>query len=48
MLFEGMTIRGINNPGGDREAIGDVLASTLRFLLSDWSMASAPDGSVGP
>jgi AcrR family transcriptional regulator len=33
MLFEGMTMRGVNNPGGDREAIARVLRSALRHLL---------------
>jgi AcrR family transcriptional regulator len=33
MLFEGMTMRGVNNPGGDRKAIARVLRSTLRHLM---------------
>jgi AcrR family transcriptional regulator len=33
MLFEGMAARGVNNPGSDREAIGEVLRAVLRNLL---------------
>lgn len=35
MLFDGMSVRGVNNPQGDRAAIGRVLRSTLRHLLSE-------------
>ncbi len=35
MLFEGMVIRGVNNPCADRKAIGEVLGSVLRHLLAD-------------
>ena len=35
MLFEGMTMRGVNNPKGDRAAIARVLRSALRHLLSE-------------
>ncbi|TAJ71514.1 MAG: TetR/AcrR family transcriptional regulator [Phenylobacterium sp.] len=35
MLFEGMTMRGVNNPDGDRQAIARVLRSTLRHLLAE-------------
>jgi AcrR family transcriptional regulator len=35
MLFEGMTMRGVNNPDGDRHAIARVLRSTLRHLLAE-------------
>ena len=35
MLFEGMLIRSVNNPGSDQAAIADVLRSTLRHLLVD-------------
>ena len=35
MLFEGMTMRGVNNPAGDRKAIARVLRSTLRHLLAE-------------
>lgn len=34
MLFEGMSVRGVNNPGADREAITRVLQATVRRLLS--------------
>jgi AcrR family transcriptional regulator len=33
MLFEGMAIRGVNNPASDRAAIGEVLREVLRHLL---------------
>jgi AcrR family transcriptional regulator len=33
MLFEGMAVRGVNNPAPDRAAIGEVLRSILRHLL---------------
>lgn len=36
MVFEGMLIRGVNNPDSDRAAIAEVLRSTLRQLLVDW------------
>jgi AcrR family transcriptional regulator len=35
MLFEGMTMRGVNNPDGDRKAIARVLRSALRHLLAE-------------
>jgi len=35
MLFEGMVIRGVNNPGANRQAMGAVLGSVLRHLLTD-------------
>jgi len=34
MLFEGLAVRGVNNPGGDRAAIAAVLRSVLKHLLS--------------
>jgi AcrR family transcriptional regulator len=33
MLFEGMAVRALNNPGADRAAIVEVLRSVLRHLL---------------
>jgi AcrR family transcriptional regulator len=33
MLFDGMAVRGVNNPGADRAAIGEVLRAVLRHLL---------------
>jgi AcrR family transcriptional regulator len=33
MVFEGMLIRSVNNPGSDQAAIAEVLRSTLRHLL---------------
>jgi AcrR family transcriptional regulator len=33
MLFDGMSIRGVSNPGADREAIARVLRATVQRLL---------------
>jgi AcrR family transcriptional regulator len=33
MLFDGMAVRGVNNPAADREAIAEVLRTVLRHLL---------------
>ena len=33
MLFEGMSVRGVNNPGSDRAAIAEVLRSVIRQVL---------------
>ena len=41
MLFEGMTVRGVNNPGADRAAIAEVLRSVLRNLLAETPSALA-------
>jgi hypothetical protein len=35
MLFDGMAMRGVNNPAGDREAIRQVLRVVLQHLLVD-------------
>ncbi|MGH6964746.1 MAG: TetR/AcrR family transcriptional regulator [Phenylobacterium sp.] len=35
MLFDGMAMRGVNNPAGDREAIRQVLRAVLQHLLVD-------------
>jgi len=35
MLFEGMAVRGVNNPDSDRAAISEVLRSVLSHLLAD-------------
>jgi AcrR family transcriptional regulator len=35
MVFEGMLVRSVNNPGADQAAIAEVLRSTLRHLLVD-------------
>jgi AcrR family transcriptional regulator len=35
MLFDGMVMRSVNNPGGDRSAIGGIIGSVIRHLLSD-------------
>lgn len=42
MIFDGMVTRAVNNPDGDRTAIGAVLRSVMRFLLSDKPIAEAP------
>jgi len=34
MLFDGMIVRGVNNPGADRQAIARVLRPVLRLLLA--------------
>jgi AcrR family transcriptional regulator len=33
MLFDGMAVRGVNNPSGDRAAISKILGSVMRYLL---------------
>jgi AcrR family transcriptional regulator len=33
MLFDGMAMRGVNNPAGDREAIREILRIVVRHLL---------------
>lgn len=35
LLFEGLSVRGVNNPGSDREAVAKVLRSVLRHLLTE-------------
>ena len=45
MLFEGMAIRGVNNPDSDRAAIGEVLRSVLRRLLADPCAPTGQDPS---
>jgi AcrR family transcriptional regulator len=35
MVFEGMVVRGLNNPDGDRAAIAQLLSSVIRRLLTD-------------
>jgi hypothetical protein len=35
MLFDGMVMRAVNNPAGDREAIAEVLRSVVRYLLCE-------------
>ncbi|WP_332764133.1 TetR/AcrR family transcriptional regulator [Phenylobacterium sp.] len=46
MLFEGMVIRGVNNPSANRQAMGEVLGSVLRHLLTDCALPPAkPDNS---
>ena len=35
MLFDGMIMRGVNHPEGDKAAICDVMRSVIRHLLSD-------------
>lgn len=42
MLFDGMAMRGVNNPAGDRQAIREVLRIVLRHLLVE-----RPDDPAG-
>jgi AcrR family transcriptional regulator len=35
MLFDGMAVRGVNNPSGDRAAISRVLGAVMRHLLAE-------------
>ncbi len=35
MLFEGLSVRGVNNPGSDREAVAKVLRSVLRHIMTE-------------
>lgn len=35
MLFDGMIVRGVNNPGADRQAIARVLRPVMRKLLAE-------------
>ena len=35
MLFDGMVMRAVNNPEGDRKALGAVMRSVIRHVLSD-------------
>jgi AcrR family transcriptional regulator len=35
MLFDGMAVRGVNNPSGDRAAISKVLGAVMRHLLAE-------------
>jgi AcrR family transcriptional regulator len=46
MLFEGMAVRGLNNPASDRTAIGEVLRAMLRHLLVE--MPCKPGDSTAP
>jgi len=46
MLFDGMAVRGVNNPAADRDAIGKVLGSVLRHLLAE--MPCEPAGPTLP
>ena len=42
MLFDGMAMRAVNNPDGDRSEIGRVLKAVMRLLLSDQPLDKAP------
>ncbi|MDB5436975.1 MAG: TetR family transcriptional regulator [Phenylobacterium sp.] len=46
MLFEGMAVRGVNNPATDRAAIGEVLRSILRHLLVEAAREPAPQPGI--
>ncbi|MBS0412194.1 MAG: TetR/AcrR family transcriptional regulator [Proteobacteria bacterium] len=41
MLFDGMAMRAVNNPDGDRSEIGRVLKAVMAFLLSDQPLSPA-------
>lgn len=41
MLFDGMAVRGVNNPGADREAIAEVMRAVIRYLLVEGARAPA-------
>jgi AcrR family transcriptional regulator len=45
MLFEGMAVRGVNNPGADRAAIGKVLREVLRHLLVEMPCQAEGSGA---
>ena len=47
MLFDGMVMRAVNNPDGDREAIASVMRSAIRHLLSDQSLLTAKAEGCG-
>jgi AcrR family transcriptional regulator len=40
MLFDGMMVRAVNNPDGDKPAIGQILQATIRRLLSSEPLIS--------
>ncbi|HEX7761273.1 MAG TPA: TetR/AcrR family transcriptional regulator [Caulobacteraceae bacterium] len=42
MVFDGMAMRAVNNPGGDRGEIARVLEAVMGFLLSDQPLEKAP------
>lgn len=42
MLFDGMAMRAVNNPGGDRSEISRVLKAVMGFVLSDQPLEKAP------
>jgi AcrR family transcriptional regulator len=46
MLFDGMAVRGVNNPGADRAAMGKILGAVLRHLLAE--MPCEPAGPTLP
>ncbi len=42
MLFDGMAMRAVSNPDGDRSEIGRVLKAVMGLLLSDQPLEKAP------
>jgi hypothetical protein len=46
MLFDGLAIRAVNNPEGDRAAIDAVMRSVIRHLVSDAPLLDADAKAV--
>jgi len=48
MMFDGLAIRAISHPDGDREAIDAVMRSVIRHLISDQPLLTDEAGSACP
>ena len=46
MIFDGMAVRGVNNPSGDRAAISKILSAVMRHLLTE--LPCEPGGPTIP
>jgi len=46
MLFDGMIMRAVNHPEGDKAAIGEVMRSVIRHLLSDQPLLKGAGGET--
>ena len=46
MLFDGMIMRAVNHPEGDKAAIGEVMRSVIRHLLSDQPLLKGGAGEA--
>ena len=46
MLFDGMIMRAVNHPEGDKAAIGEVMRSVIRHLLSDQPLLKGETGEA--